>query len=67
MPELHVFIEQGRTLQEKRKLVRELTEVFVRNLDVAPEAVMIQIIEGPKRLSTKRRASAQRSTGRSLH
>jgi 4-oxalocrotonate tautomerase len=45
MPELHLFILQGRTLDEKRTLVRELTEVFVRNLDVAPEAVMIQIIE----------------------
>ena len=50
MPELHVFILQGRTLDEKRKLVRELTEVFVRNLDVAPEAVMIQIIESSKSL-----------------
>jgi 4-oxalocrotonate tautomerase len=67
MPELHVFIEQGRTLEEKRKLVRELTDVFVRNLDVAPEAVMIQIIEGSKSLSRKRRWSTQRSTGNSLH
>jgi phenylpyruvate tautomerase PptA (4-oxalocrotonate tautomerase family) len=53
-------------LEEKRKLVRGFTEVFVRNLDVAPDAVTIQIIEGPKRLSAKRRASAQRSTGSSL-
>ena len=56
MAELHVFIEQGRTLEEKRKLVRELTEVFVRNLDVAPEAVMIQIIEGSKSFSRLKRA-----------
>jgi phenylpyruvate tautomerase PptA (4-oxalocrotonate tautomerase family) len=62
-----VFILQGRTLDEKRKLVRELTEVFVRNLDVAPEAVMIQIIESSKSLRGKRRWSAQRSTGNSLH
>ena len=67
MPELHVFILQGRTLDEKRTLVRELTEVFVRNLDVAPEAVMIQIIESSKRLRGKRRWPVQRSTGNSLH
>jgi phenylpyruvate tautomerase PptA (4-oxalocrotonate tautomerase family) len=37
MPELHAFILQGLALDEKRKLVRELTEVFVRNLNVAPK------------------------------
>ena len=36
-PELHAFILQGLALDEKRKLVRELAEVFVRNLNVAPK------------------------------
>ena len=61
MPELHVFILQGRTLDEKRTLVSELTEVFVRNLDVAPEAVTIQIIESSQRLRRNRRWQVQRS------
>jgi 4-oxalocrotonate tautomerase len=67
MPELHVLIQQGRTLDEKRKLVRELTEVFVRNFEVAPEAVVIQIVESAKGSRGKRRWSAQRLTGHSLH
>ena len=67
MPEVHVFILQGRTLDEKRTLVKELTEVLVRNFDVAPEAVMIHISESSKRLRGKRPWSVQRSTGNSLH
>ena len=67
MPELHVFILQGRTLDEKRTLVRELTEVFVRNLDVAPEAVMIQIIESSKHARGNRRWPVRRAAGNSLH
>ena len=67
MPELHVLIQQGRTLDEKRKLVRELTEVFVLNFEVAPEAVVIQIVESAKGSRGERRWPAQRLTGHSLH
>src|SRR6476646_6602815 len=60
MPELHGFILHGRTLDEKRKLVRELTEVFVRNLNVAPEAIMIRLIENAKGLGEENDGSALR-------
>ena len=61
MPEVHVYFLQGRTLDQKRALVREITDVVVRNFDVAPEAVMIQIIESSKRLGGKRRSPVRRS------
>ena len=39
MPEVHVYVLQGQTLDQKRALIKEITEVFVRNFDVAPGAV----------------------------
>ena len=61
MPEVPVYFLQGRTLDQKRALVREITDVVARNFDVAPEAVMIQTIENSKRLGGKRRSPVRRS------
>jgi 4-oxalocrotonate tautomerase len=48
MPEIHVFAAEGRTLDQKRQLMKDITDAVVRNFGVAPEAVVVQIIEAPK-------------------
>jgi 4-oxalocrotonate tautomerase len=48
MPEIHIYAAEGRTLDQKRRLVREITEAVVRNFAVPAEVVVVQIIEAPK-------------------
>ena len=45
MPEVFIHAIEGRSIEQKRKLVAEITEAVVRNFNVAPEAVMVEIIE----------------------
>jgi 4-oxalocrotonate tautomerase len=48
MPEVYVYAVEGRTIDQKRSLVKDITEAVVRNFKVTPEAVMVQIMESPK-------------------
>ena len=48
MPEVIVYAVEGRSLEQKRGLVRDITEAVVKNFGAAPEAVTIQIVEAPK-------------------
>lgn len=45
MPDLVVFMSEGRTTDQKRVLVRKVTDAFVEALGVKPESVGIQIVE----------------------
>jgi hypothetical protein len=44
MPEVYVYSQRGCTNDERRVLVKEISEIVARNLKVAPEVVMVQII-----------------------
>jgi len=48
MPEIVVYLIEGRTLEEKRALVKDMTSVVVKNIGVPPEAVVISLVEQPK-------------------
>lgn len=48
MPEIVVYMFEGRTLEQKRTLVRSLTDAVTGSLAVPPEAVTVQLIEGPR-------------------
>jgi 4-oxalocrotonate tautomerase len=48
MPEITIEILEGRTLEQKRGLVREMTDVVVRNCGVRPEDVTIIIHDNPR-------------------
>jgi 4-oxalocrotonate tautomerase len=45
MPIIHVHILEGRTVNQKRKMVDEVTQALVRSFDVKPESVRILIHE----------------------
>ena len=45
MPLVTVKAVEGRTLEQKRRLVEDITEAVVKNFKVEPDAVTIDIIE----------------------
>ena len=53
MPEIYVHAIEGRTLEQKRALVKDITEAVVRHFNVKADAVMVQIMESPKDLKAK--------------
>ncbi len=53
MPEVYVNMVEGRSLEQKRALVKSITEAVVRHCDVHPEQVLVQINESPKDAKAK--------------
>jgi 4-oxalocrotonate tautomerase len=45
MPEVTVKLVEGRTIEQKRGLVKDITDAIVRNVGAAAENVTIDIIE----------------------
>jgi 4-oxalocrotonate tautomerase len=48
MPEVFVHAIEGRSIEQKRKLVAEITDAVVRNFNVSADAVMVEIIESSR-------------------
>jgi 4-oxalocrotonate tautomerase len=53
MPEVYVHLVEGRTQEQKRALITDITDAVVRHAKVAPEAVMVEIIEVPRHHKAK--------------
>jgi 4-oxalocrotonate tautomerase len=53
MPEIYVHAVEGRTLDQKRALVRDITAAVVKNFNVSPDSVMVQIVESAKENKAK--------------
>lgn len=47
MPHIQITWIEGRTTEQKRKLVTKLTELMVREADAKPEAVTIAFVDVP--------------------
>ena len=48
MPEVIVYLAAGRTPEQKKGLMKDITDAVVKNLGVAPDRVVVQIVESPK-------------------
>ena len=48
MPEIILELAEGRTIEQKRQIVREFTDTIVRVCGVDREAVVVIIHENPK-------------------
>ena len=48
MPTVIVEADEGRTVEQKRGLVKEITEAVCKNFKVEPQAVTVYIHEGRK-------------------
>lgn len=45
MPLVSIKAKEGRTTDQKRALVKDITEALVKNFKVKPDAVTIDIVE----------------------
>jgi 4-oxalocrotonate tautomerase len=48
MPEIMVYCAEGRTAEQKKSLMKDLTDAMVKNFDVPADVVTVQIVEAPK-------------------
>jgi 4-oxalocrotonate tautomerase len=53
MPEIYVYAIEGRTLEQKRGLVKDITDAVVKNFKAPAEAVVVQIMESPSTSKAK--------------
>lgn len=53
MPEIIVYAVDGRSAEQKKALMRDITEAVVRNYGVPAERVVVQIVES--RMDSKSR------------
>ena len=47
MPEVVVYLAEGRSLDQKRGLVKKITDAVVKNCKVEPGVVTVSIMETP--------------------
>jgi 4-oxalocrotonate tautomerase len=45
MPEVYVHAVKGRTHEQKKALMKDITEAVVKHFNASPDAVVISIIE----------------------
>ncbi|WP_029686242.1 tautomerase family protein [Tatumella saanichensis] len=48
MPEVVVFAVEGRSSEQKKKLMKDITDAVVSNFKVDPEVVVVSVVETPK-------------------
>ena len=48
MPEIIVYLAEGRAKDAKKQLMKDITDAVVKNFGVNPEAVVVQIVESSK-------------------
>jgi 4-oxalocrotonate tautomerase len=48
MPEVVVYILEGRSLDQKRGLIKDITEAVVKNAGTTPDQVTVSLIETQK-------------------
>jgi 4-oxalocrotonate tautomerase len=48
MPEIIVYAVAGRTAEQKKSLMKDITDAVVKNFDVKIDTVTVQIVESPK-------------------
>ena len=53
MPEIYVYAVEGRSLDQKRALIQDITAATAKHFKVKPETIMVQIIESPKENKAK--------------
>jgi 4-oxalocrotonate tautomerase len=53
MPEVVVYLIEGRSIETKRALVKDLTDAVVKNVGAPPEAVTVSLVETAKTAKSK--------------
>jgi 4-oxalocrotonate tautomerase len=53
MPEVVIHLAEGRTHEQKKALMKDITDAVVKNMGTDPNSVTVSIIETPKTLKMK--------------
>jgi 4-oxalocrotonate tautomerase len=53
MPEVVVYMLEGRSIEQKRGLVKDITDAVVKNAGAAPDAVTVSLVETAKTSKAK--------------
>ncbi len=53
MPEVVVYAAEGRTLEQKKKLLKAITAAVVESFEIDANSVTVSIMETPKHLKSK--------------
>lgn len=53
MPEVVVYILEGRSLDQKRGLVKDITTAVVKNAGTTADSVTVSLVETPKTAKAK--------------
>src|SRR5262249_6789548 len=61
MPEVIVYLVDGRTLEQKRGLVKDITQAVIKNAGTTAEQVTISLVRDSKDGEGKRRRAVQRN------
>ena len=48
MPEIYIYLAEGRAPEKKKALMKDITDAVVRNCKVEPGVVTVSIMETPK-------------------
>lgn len=48
MPEVYVYVLEGRTPEQKKALMKDITDAVVKHFTVQPEQVVVGIVESSK-------------------
>jgi 4-oxalocrotonate tautomerase len=65
MPEVVVYLLEGRSLEQKRGLVKDITQAVVKNAGTTADQVTVSLVETPKTSKAKGGVPLQRN-GRPL-
>jgi len=53
MPEVFVYAIEGRSIEQKRSLVKKITDAVCEDYKVQPDAVSVILIDTPKHMRAK--------------
>jgi 4-oxalocrotonate tautomerase len=53
MPEIYVYAVEGRTIDQKRGLMQDITDAMVKNFNVPKDSVVVTIVEAPRQNKAK--------------
>ena len=48
MPEIIVYLAEGRPKDAKKRLMKDITDAVVKNFGVQPDRVVVQLVESSK-------------------
>lgn len=53
MPEVFVYAIEGRSIEQKRSLVKKITDAVVEDYKVTPDTVSVILIDSPRSMRAK--------------